>query len=330
MVDNWHVAYERDYVVRFLMEDKQSFSSFFDRIKMQNHHLKGTPAYRTDDALRKVIMCNISEPLEKYLRTIDFERRQQLDADDFDTWHKKMVKYDEQREAFALAYGPPKTQASDSKRGASSSIAAMTPQGSSSSDRPIKRARVASDSSAGGRVNPSSGSNARPLGRSQRSGPRSPRRRPLGLTLDEKNLLRDNNGCTKCRQIDVNHVFQTCDNGWPPANTPRITEEYIAEVRRTAAKGKGKQPVAATVSNAGTVYTQFHLNVVAAFKALANDVPSGTDYADFEFEEEDNGAGPSGTSRFEELQAEAAENPFGSSNTVGAVMYSEADNSGAL
>ncbi|PPQ80795.1 hypothetical protein CVT24_011431 [Panaeolus cyanescens] len=328
--DNWHVTYERTHVVKFNMEEDQSFASFFDLIKSQNHHLKGTVAYRTDEALRKVIMCNISEPLDRYLRTIDFERRQQLDADDFDTWHKKMIKYDEQRAAFALAYGPPRSHNPDSKRSASSSIAAMTPQSSSSSGPANKRPRVASDSSSGSQSNPSSGSNSRPLGRPYRSRPRSPRRRPLGLTLEEKDLLRANNGCTKCRQIDVNHVFQTCDNGWPPANFPRITEEYITEVRKTAAKGKGKQPVAATVSNTGTVYNKFHLNVVAAFKALSNDVPSGSDYADFEFTEEEPVAGPSGSSRFEELETETTNNPFASSNAVGAVMYSEANDSGLL
>ncbi|PPQ76896.1 hypothetical protein CVT24_008781 [Panaeolus cyanescens] len=309
--DNWHVTYERTHVVKFNMEEDQSFSSFFDLIKSQNHHLKGTVAYRNDEALRKVIMCNISEPLDKYLRTIDFERRQQLDADDFDTWHKKMIKYDEQRAAFALAYGPPRTRISDAKRSASSSIAALTLQ-SSSSDLPNKRPRITSDSSqssSGSRPYPSSGSNSRPLGRNPRSV-----RDPLAVVL----------------WIDVNHVFQTCDNGWPPANFPRITEEYIADVRRAASKAKGKQPVAATVSTTGTVYNKFHLNVVAAFKALTNNVPSGTDYADFEFTEEEPVAGPSRSSRFEELETEATNNPSASSNAVGAVMYSEANDLGSL
>ncbi|KAJ7152722.1 hypothetical protein C8R43DRAFT_1127176 [Mycena crocata] len=66
---------------------------------------------------------------------------------------------------------------------------------------------------------------------------------PRVATLDdsERDLLKANDGCTKCRQPFVFHNRFNCNNDWPtPATYQRVTPEFIAAAKKRMNEKNGK------------------------------------------------------------------------------------------
>ncbi|KAJ7158997.1 hypothetical protein C8R43DRAFT_882239, partial [Mycena crocata] len=73
------------------------------------------------------------------------------------------------------------------------------------------------------------------------------------LDLDERKLLEDNNGCTRCRRFFVGHRHRDCNNPWPDADTyQHLTQAHVDHAKqamRAASKGKGKANAATSTTS---------------------------------------------------------------------------------
>ncbi|KIO13808.1 hypothetical protein M404DRAFT_121464, partial [Pisolithus tinctorius Marx 270] len=69
------------------------------------------------------------------------------------------------------------------------------------------------------------------------------RTRPPALTVEERQLLRDNSGCFKCRCLFQNHTMHNCPNDFPEAKNYKVLTAADVE----AAKKKRTKPVAAVI-----------------------------------------------------------------------------------
>ncbi|KIO11021.1 hypothetical protein M404DRAFT_966898, partial [Pisolithus tinctorius Marx 270] len=81
------------------------------------------------------------------------------------------------------------------------------------------------------------------------SNPKAPdgrvRTRPPALTIEERQLLRDNSGCFKCRRLFQNHTTHNCPNDFPDAkNYKAVTAADVEAARKKRAK-----PVTAVIED---------------------------------------------------------------------------------
>lgn len=81
------------------------------------------------------------------------------------------------------------------------------------------------------------------------------------LTDDNKKLLRDNNGCYKCRHINAGHTSQNCPNGFPVASFYHTLAEQLLGKNT---KKDIKKIAAVTLDSNGEQDTNKHMITVAA------------------------------------------------------------------
>ncbi|KAJ7437698.1 hypothetical protein FB451DRAFT_1450431 [Mycena latifolia] len=69
------------------------------------------------------------------------------------------------------------------------------------------------------------------------------------LTNDERELLRNNDGCNKCRRFFVGHKSPDCPNGFPDPSTYKVLTQAEADHQKAAKKGKSVAVVMPGIDN---------------------------------------------------------------------------------
>lgn len=182
----------------------QSFLAYYNEINHMNSILIETPEHLTDSALRTLLEAGIRDSLNDAC-----DRDLVHDIKDFKAWREAVMKTDEREQ---------KTN---------SRIAHLEQQLRSLQMQPSRPAASTSRTTTQ-TTTVTKGSTFVRL--------------PL-LTVAERQLLKDNQGCLKCRRPFVNHQSQSCPNGFPPgqgykpitAETIRAAQAARSRTRATAA-----------------------------------------------------------------------------------------------
>ncbi|KAJ7055504.1 hypothetical protein C8F01DRAFT_1319270 [Mycena amicta] len=238
----WEVKFTRQ-LHSMSQSSNETFHRYSNRVRNANAILLERDTHMSDTDLRTHLQSHCIRPLQDLY---DENATRLNDIESFNDWINALVELDEKRV---------KDEERDHKRMMELITKHNVEKRSSSStfgDRAdnAKRARRNDENRA-----PSSSS-------SNSTFPYAGRKRVGTLEEDEKALLLDNAGCTKCRRPFVFHTQGDCDNGWPdPEKYKKITSALIADAASrlstadrsklegwkkdgARAKGKAKAPVA--------------------------------------------------------------------------------------
>ncbi|KIJ99028.1 hypothetical protein K443DRAFT_8699 [Laccaria amethystina LaAM-08-1] len=86
------------------------------------------------------------------------------------------------------------------------------------------------------------------------------------LTDDERTLLNEHSGCTKCHRLYTNHRSQSCPDGFPPGKGYKtlMVADALAVKKAKAVAKQSVKPVAATTASIETVDSEDELASTAA------------------------------------------------------------------
>jgi hypothetical protein len=233
---DWEDQIRNQILTSTLTSSKTSFWNWSQQLLKLNCLLRGTTSFFDDAALRNHLEAHLDEELRSRLKNSEARKEKTLK-----TWIASVRIIDEAR-------------AVENKRQRELIEETL--------DRQAKRQNTKTDALRGpSRRANSSQSNSTSANSSGSSFVKLP-----PLTDDERALLNDHDGCTKCRRFYCDHRSQSCPDGFPSGKTYKtLTLAFALAAKKAKAVAKQTaKPVAATAASIEEIDSDDDVSATAA------------------------------------------------------------------